>query len=504
MKQTPYNDLSTRFARLGALRETGRMLHWDLATMMPEGGAGARSEQMATIRVVCHELLTHPALADLLPEAEAQNDLDEWQRANLREMRRQWLHATAVPSDLVAALSKASTACEMVWRKARPASDFALVLPHFARLLELVRELAAAKAAQLGKSPYEALLDQYEPNGSTAEIDLLFDRLAADLPGLIDAALAKQARAPVPVKPSGPFPVAAQRRAAIRLMEKLGFDFAHGRLDVSLHPFCGGTPDDVRITTRYDEADFTRALMGVLHETGHALYERGLPEAWRRQPVGNARGMSVHESQSLLVEMQVCRSREFLAFAAPLLRECLGKDDDAAAWDPDNLYRLYTRVERSLIRVDADEVTYPAHVILRYRLERAMIAGELAPSDLPRAWEDGMRALVGIIPPDDRRGCLQDVHWYDGAWGYFPTYTLGAMIAAQLFDAAKRADPAIVPGIARGDFAPLLVWLRANVHGLASRLSSRELIARASGKPLDATLFEGHLRRRYIEPADAH
>ena len=501
MKQSPYIELASRFHRLGTLREAAQILHWDRQAMMPEGGAAARSEQLATLRVVVHELLTHPALPDLLDGAEAENALDDWQRANVREMRRQWLHATAVPSDLVAALSNASSECGMVWRKARPANDFAMILPSFERLLGLVREVAAAKAARLGKSPYEALLDQWEPDGSTAEIDRLFERLAADLPGMIDAALARQACLPAPVLLPGPFPIEAQRQAGLRLMATLGFEFTHGRLDVSLHPFCGGTPDDVRITTRYDEADFTRALMGVLHETGHALYQRGLPEAWRRQPVGSARGMSVHESQSLLIEMQVCRSREFLAFAAPLLRQCFGKPgDDPAAWEPDNLYRLYTKVERSLIRVDADEVTYPAHVILRYRLERAMIDGALAPADLPQAWEDGMRALVGIVPPDDRQGCLQDVHWYDGAWGYFPTYTLGAMTAAQLFDAAKRADLAIVPGIARGDFAPLLAWLRANVHGLASRFSSAELVARASGRPLDASVFERHLRRRYIDP----
>ena len=505
MKQSPYAELASRFHRLGTLREAAQMLHWDRQAMMPEGGAAARSEQMATLRVVVHEHLIHPAMPDLLDGAEAENALDDWQRANVREMRRQWLHATAVPSDLVAALSNAASECGMVWRKARPGNDFAMILPSFQRLLELVREVAAAKAARLGKSPYEALLDQWEPDGSTVEIDRQFDRLGTGLPGMIDAALERQARSSAPLSLPGPFPIEAQRQAGLRLMERLGFEFTHGRLDVSLHPFCGGTPDDVRITTRYDEADFTRSLMGVLHETGHALYQRGLPEAWRRQPVGSARGMSVHESQSLLIEMQVCRSREFLAFAAPLLRECFGRDgDDPAAWHPDNLYRLYTRVERSLIRVDADEVTYPAHVILRYRLERAMIAGELAPSDLPLAWEDGMRALIGIVPPDDRQGCLQDVHWYDGAWGYFPTYTLGAMTAAQLFDAAKRADAAIVPGIASGNFAPLLAWLRANVHGLASRFSSAELIARASGRTLDAGVFERHLRRRYIDPDDVH
>jgi carboxypeptidase Taq len=472
------------------------MLGWDKSTMMPEGGADSRAEQLATLRVVCHEMLSDRALPDLLAAGEDQGGLDTWQRANLREMRRQWLHATAVPSDLVAALSRAANACEMVWRKARPANDFAAILPALRRLLALVREAAAAKAAQLGKSPYEALLDEYEPDGSTAAIDILFDRLAKILPDLIEGALARQARLAPAVLPPGPFPIEAQRRAGIRLMEQLGFDFAHGRLDVSLHPFCGGTPDDVRITTRYDEADFTRALMGVLHETGHALYERGLPAAWRLQPVGNPRGMSLHESQSLLVEMQVCRSRAFLEFAAPILRDCFG--GSGPAWQADNLHRLYSRVERSLIRVDADEVTYPAHIILRYRLERALIAGTLDLALLPEAWNAGMKELVGIAPPDDRLGCLQDVHWYDGAWGYFPTYSLGAMTAAQLFDAAKRADPAILPGIARGDFAPLLAWLRVHVHGQGSRFSTAELVTQATGKPLDAAIFERHLDTRYL------
>ncbi|HXQ50862.1 MAG TPA: carboxypeptidase M32 [Stellaceae bacterium] len=490
-----YRLLETRFARLTALHGAGSVLHWDWSTMMPEGGAESRTEQIAALRVVCHEVLTDPAVPEHLAAADGE-ELDPWQRANLREMRRQWLHATALPADLVAALSKASSECEMVWRAARPASDFATILPSLERLLALVRAKAEAKAARLGKSAYEALLDQYEPDGSTAEIDRLFAALAKELPAMTEAALERQRGLSPPLRPEGPFPVAAQRQAGVRLMEQLGFDFAHGRLDVSLHPFCGGTQDDVRITTRYDEADFTRALMGVLHETGHALYERGLPAEWRHQPVGDARGMSIHESQSLLIEMQVCRSREFLEFAAPVLRECFG--GTGPAWDAANLYRLYTNVERSFIRVDADEVTYPAHVILRYRLERALIAGDLALADLPPAWNDGMRDLLGIVPPDDRLGCLQDVHWYDGAWGYFPTYTLGAMTAAQLFVAAKRADPGIAPAIARGDFAPLLTWLRANVHAKGSRFTSAEIVADATGVPLDAAIFLGHLRARYL------
>jgi carboxypeptidase Taq len=330
---------------------------------MPEGGAEARSEQVAGLTLVCHEIITDAALPDLLDGAAAQNDLGDWQRANLREMRRSWLHASSLPADLVEASSKACSACEMSWRAARPANDFAAILPDLQRVLDLTREIAQLKAARLGTTQYDALLDQYEPGGSAAAIDAVFAPLARTLPSLIDDAIAAQARRPAPVPPAGPFPIAAQREAAVTLMTRLGFDFDHGRLDISLHPFCGGTPDDVRITTRYDEDDFRRALMGVLHETGHALYERGLPEAWRRQPVGRARGMGLHESQSLLVEMQVCRSREFHAFAAPVLRDAFGRS--GPEWEPENLYRLNTRVERSLIRVDADEVTYPAHVILR-------------------------------------------------------------------------------------------------------------------------------------------
>ena len=363
-------------------------------------------------------------------------------------------------------------------------------------MLGLVREVASAKAARLGTTPYEALLDEYEPGGSTAAIDDLFDDLARRLPQLIGGALERQAARGAALPLEGPFPIEAQRRLGRTLMQRLGFDFEHGRLDVSLHPFCGGTPDDVRLTTRYDEGDFGRALMGVLHETGHALYERGLPASWRRQPVGDARGMSVHESQSLLVEMQACRSREFAEFVAPLLREAFG--GRGPAWEPGNLYRLNTSVARSPIRVDADEVTYPAHVILRYRLERAMIAGDLAPEDLPGAWNAAMRELVGIVPASDREGCLQDIHWYDGAWGYFPTYTLGAMTAAQLFAAARAADPAILPGIARGDFARLLAWLRAHVHAQGSRYATADLIAQATGRPLDAAAYGRHLEARYL------
>jgi carboxypeptidase Taq len=280
-------------------------------------------------------------------------------------------------------------------------------------------------------------------------------------------------------------------------MGALGFDFERGRLDESAHPFCGGVPDDVRMTARYDESDAASGLMAILHETGHGLYNAGLPKAWRGQPVGRPLGMVAHESQSLLIEMQVCRSRAFLGYLAPMLREAFGVEGPAFA--PDNLYRAAIRVSRGFIRVDADEVTYPLHVVLRYRLEKALLACDLPVADLPGAWNEGMRALLGITPPDDRLGCLQDIHWPGGAIGYFPCYTLGALMAAQLFEAIEDRAPDAVAGIGRGEFQPLLAWLRANIHEHGSLHDTQTLLTRITGRPLELQPFLDHLHRRYLE-----
>ncbi|MDR4308238.1 carboxypeptidase M32 [Chelatococcus sambhunathii] len=492
-----YSDLAARFSRAAAISNAIGILHWDHAAMMPKGAAASRSESVALLAVLRHEMVTDPEIGDLIGEAEAADGLGEWERANLREIRRAYTIDTALPADLVAASSKATSVCEMTWRQARADSDFAALLPSLSEVLSLQRQAGEAKAEKLGLSVYDALLNDYEPGGRSAKIDALFDDLADFLPGFTEEALAVQARRPQDPPLEGPFPVETQRALGVRLMAALGYDFERGRLDVSTHPFCGGADNDVRITTRYDEADFTSALMGVLHETGHALYEQGRPAGFMGQPVGSARGMSVHESQSLLIEMQACRSREFLDFAAPIMRDAFG--GSGPAWETEALWRRYTRVSRGFIRVDADEVTYPAHVILRYRLERAMIAGDLPLAELPTAWNEGMRELLGVMPPNDRVGCLQDIHWPSGGWGYFPTYTLGAMTAAQLFAAAKSANPDMLPAIARGDFGPLVAWLRANVHGLGSLYETDELLTRATGSPLDASHFKAHLKRRYVD-----
>ena len=274
-KTGAYGTLEGRFRRMAALQEAAGMLHWDMATLMPSGGAAARSEQLTVLVLLRHELLCDPRTAELLGSAEGDvTALGPWQAANLAEMRRIWSHGNALEPRLVEALSKVARSCEMLWREARPKADFALILPLLEQLLGLVREEAAAKAEALGCGPYDALLDLYEPGAAAAEIDVLFDDLSSFLPDFLAAVLERQAAAPAPSLPEGPFDVAVQENLGRRLMTAVGFDFDHGRLDQSLHPFCGGVPDDVRITTRYDEADFQSSLMGILHETGHALYER--------------------------------------------------------------------------------------------------------------------------------------------------------------------------------------------------------------------------------------
>ena len=492
-----YKTLEERFARISSIEDAIGILQWDAETMMPEGAADSRSDQLATLKGIAHELLTARDTGDLLDQADQGSDrLDEWQRANLREMRRIYLHAAAVPADLVEASSRALSRAELVWREARQNSDFALLLPHLSQVLAFQRQIGQAKGEALGLSTYDALLDSYDPGLRQATIDPLFAELGTELPALIQEAQERQKDLPAIQPLDGPFPVDDQRRIGEQLMKAVGFDFTRGRLDVSLHPFCGGSTGDVRITTRYSEANFMSALMGVLHETGHALYEQGRPETWRRQPVGLARGMSLHESQSLLIEMQACRSREFVTYLAPLVRETF--QGEGSAWRSENLYRILTRVEPGFIRVDADEITYPAHILVRYELEKALIAGDLPIEDLPSAFNQEVRRLLGLSVPDDSLGCLQDIHWPGGAWGYFPTYTLGAMAAAQLFRAACQADSNILLSLAKGDFAPLRTWLRTNVHAKGSLMTTDQLLVAATGRPLTAEVFRAHLRERYL------
>ena len=491
-----YQELHHRFERHYLLRSSADMLEWDAQALMPEGSGDLRAAQLGVLRVLAHEAIATPEVADLLAEAEASPPDGEWERANVAAMRRNWVHAASVPSDLVLARTKAVSVCDLAWRSARKNDDFAGLLPKLREVLNLTRQVAEAKAPALGVGVYDALIDEYEPGVREAFLVPLFARLAAELPPLVDAILEKQSQSPEPPSLGGPFPTAQQAALGRFLAERIGFDFTRGRMDVSTHPFCGGAAEDVRMTTRYDETDFLSSVMGTVHESGHALYESGLPRAWVRQPVGQAIGMAMHESQSLIVEMQAARSREFLGYLAGVAREHFGADP--AVLSAESLTGHTLRVERGLIRVDADEATYPLHVIVRFRLEQALLSGDLDLADLPGAFREGMQNLVGASSPTDRDGCLQDVHWPSGAFGYFPSYTLGAMAAAQLFAAATAQAPQIRTELAAGRFDSLRAFLRSNVHELGSRFDTNTVLERATGSKLQAEPLLAHLRARYL------
>jgi carboxypeptidase Taq len=496
-----YRALEQHFRRLGHLQHVAAILGWDEAVIMPSASGPQRAEAMATLQVLIHEQLTDPRLADWLARAENElATLAPLQVANVREIKRLVRRAQALSPELVERSASAQLASEQAWRRMRADNDFAGFAPLLAEVVALKREQARQLGAALALSPYDALLDEYEPGLRAESLDLVFANLRGFLPALIDEVIERQ-RGEQVITPRGPFAVPAQRALGEQMMRAVGFDPTRGRLDISHHPFCGGVPSDVRITTRYDEHDFSSALMGVLHETGHAKYEQGLPREWMMQPVGMARGMAMHEGQSLCSEMQVSRSRAFLEFLVPHVRGAFPEAVAAQseAFSVDNLYRFFTRVQRSKIRVDADEVTYPCHILVRYGIERALIDGQLRVEDVPAAWDAGMRELLGISTGDDHRdGCMQDVHWPSGAFGYFPTYTLGAMAAAQLFQAALRTDPALPSQIARGEFAGLNDFLRNAIWSKASLYEGDELMRRATGEPLNARHFEAHLRSRYL------
>jgi carboxypeptidase Taq len=494
---SPYEDLEARFVELHNLGHAQAMLGWDEATMMPRGGGEARGQALATLAGLAHERLTAPEVRALLDAAEDTGErLGPWQRANLREMRRIHTRASALPESLVRAWEIATIRCEQTWRTARADNDWNAVAGELEQVLMLARERGAALGAQLDLAPYDALLDGFEAGTRASEVSAVFAELKDFLPGFLAHVLERQ-REPLPLR--GPFTVESQRNLGAALMTALGFDFAHGRLDVSHHPFCGGVPEDTRITTRYSEDDFLESLMAVLHETGHALYQQGLPAAWRSQPVGGSLGAAMHESQSLFVEMQVARSPAFIAFAAPHIRDHLAAHPDDRAWTVDNLYAHVTRVRPSYIRVDADEVTYPLHVILRFELEQALIAGDLEVADLPDAWNARMVRYLGLSTEGDfKNGCMQDVHWFAGLYGYFPTYTLGALMAAQFYAAASSAIPNLDEKVAAGDLAPLLGWLRRKVHAQGQSRSANELLTQVTGEPLVLHHFKEHLERRYL------
>jgi carboxypeptidase Taq len=500
MALSPYQQLEQEFRRLHAFRGAASLLRWDAAVMMPRGSAAVRGEQLAALDSECHTLLTSPRVSRLIERAQASEaQLEDWQLANLREMRRERDRAIATPISLVSRLARATAVAEVRWLEAKQESNFELFAPHLEEVVALTRDKAQVLSQALGIAPYDALIDGFSPGFPVADIDKLFRATSRRLPELIHEAIELQAKHPaLPI--TGKVSNSKQRALAIDVMRALGFPFGRGRFDESDHPITEGVNGDVRVTTRLVPHEPFTGLMGALHETGQALYDLGLPEEWRDQPVGRDRGMALEESQSLLLEMIIGRSRPFFTYLRPLLEKHFGVS--GPEWEPENLYRTLIRVRRAAIRVDADELTYPVHILLRFELEKRIFDGKLKVRDLPAAWSEGLEARLGLRPANDAEGCLQDVHWAQGSFGYFPSYALGGFIAAQLNEALRAEMPDLDEQLAAGRFAGLICWLRDNVHSVGASLGSQELISNATGRTLSAAPWLRYAEAKYLGDGD--
>ena len=474
------------------LRGVLALLSWDQETLMPPRGSPLRAQQSAMLAGLYHEMLTQPQWADVLEELEDVSS-DPWISASVREMRRQHQRAVRIPESLVRELAETTSLGYQVWVDARERSDFGMFAGPLEKIIRLKRE--EARCLQFPGSPYNALLDEYEPEMTTTELDALFSVLRPKLTDLV-ARIGDSAVEPNSSILQGDFPRPEQEAFGRRILTAMGFDWEAGRLDVSAHPFCSGfSPMDVRITTRYAEDSFASSLFGIVHEGGHALYEQGLGEDHFGLPAGDSISLGIHESQSRLWENQVARSRPFWDYWFPHLKETFPGRFDVVPLD--DFMPAINLVGASLIRVEADEVTYGLHVILRYELEKSLLEGSLAAQDLDKVWKERMREYLGVVPQTSSEGVLQDTHWSQGLIGYFPTYLLGNLYAAQMFQQAQRDLPDLEQLIRSGELKPLREWLRVKVHAHGKTLSASELIHHVSGEPLDSSYFLNYLESKF-------
>ena len=482
-----YGELAEHLRRIGALEQVSMLLNWDQETQMPPKGAAQRAEQAAAVAAAAHALATDPRIPEWIAAAGPQEGPGA---VNLAEAARLHARAVKVPARLAAEIARTTAMAQVAWEAARTANDFAGFAPQLERVVELKRSEADCLATE-GRGRYDALLDDFEPGATAEGLAALFGGLRAGL-AVLRARIAA-AKRPVPAL-AGHFPRERQLMLARRLGDAFGYDWAAGRLDIAVHPSSSGSGGDVRITTRIDEADPRDCIYSVIHEVGHALYEQGLDPDLALLPAGAHASMGVHESQSRLFENQIGRSRPFCDWLYPALEAEFG----AVGVDgPDGLYRAINAVETGFIRTEADEVHYNLHVMMRFDLERALVGGELAVADLEAAWRDRFAADFGREVPDARRGVLQDVHWSAGLFGYFPTYTLGNVYAAELHAALRRDLPDLDERLAAGDVGPVVAWLRPRIHRRGRLLSPRALIAEACGREPDAATLLDQLEAKY-------
>jgi carboxypeptidase Taq len=490
-----YAELIRRIRDASVLGSCGSLLGWDESTYMPRRGSAFRGEQMGLLARLGHEMTTAPVIGELLAQVEASGlvrDADGDAAANVREIRRTYDRAVKVPATLVEELARVTTRAQQVWRDARKANDFAAFRPHLETIVGLLRQ----KADAIGYSGvrYDALLDEYEPGATTAEITGTFAELSKDLVPLITAIAASGKRSSHDLL-EREYPVERQRLFGEGAAAAIGFNFDAGRLDDTTHPFCSGIgPGDCRLASRYNPRHFNEGFFGILHEAGHGIYEQGLPAEHAGTPLGTACSLGIHESQSRLWENQVGRGRPFWEHFFPRARQAFASLRDA---ELDDWMQAINDVQPSFIRVEADEATYNLHIILRFEIEQALISGDLPVADVPAAWNEKFRKLLGLRVESDAQGCLQDIHWSFGGLGYFPTYTLGNLYAAQLMEAARRDLPGLEDDFRQGSFARLKEWLNEKVHHPGQRYRAGELCRRVTGAPLSHRPLIRYLKDKY-------
>jgi carboxypeptidase Taq len=487
-----YLELEKIYYKISNLKFANDILNWDNRVMMPNKSGKIRSTQITVLENLIHELQTSPEMEKLIGSAAGEN-LNSVQQANLARIQNIFIHAKAVPAHLVEKYSHKSLECENLWRKAKKENDFENFAPHLQELVSITKEVANYKSEKLGVSPYEALMDLYDPGRKVVEVENIFARLESFLPDFIKKVISKR-KSFLPFKDK--VPIALQERLGKIISEKIGLDYDYARLDQSLHPFCSGNKFDIRITSRYDDVNFVNGIMSTAHETGHAMYERNLPEDLIYQPAGQTCSMTLHESQSLFVEMQLCYRKGFFKYLSQIIRDELKLDSDI--YSPENLYQMINFVNPSFIRVDSDEVTYPLHIILRYQIEKDLIESNLKVKDIPEIWNGSMEKYLGIKPKNYSEGCLQDIHWPSGSFGYFPCYSLGAILASQLYYKASTEIGNIEGSLANGDFSSIMKWLKQNFHCYGSTMTVRDIIKASTGDDLNVETYIKYLEDKHL------
>lgn len=489
-----YAQLEAEFKQYSILSGIGGILGWDMQVNMPPKGAPKRADQIAMISGLAHERLTSSRVGEMIAKLKSANgELNEAEKANVREMSRDYDRATKVPQELVEELSRQESLAHEVWGRAREKADYSMFAPELEKLVSLTKRLADAYGWQ--GTPLNALIEGFEPGATVDSLTKLFDEVKAVTVPLTEKVIASPVKAKFDFE-KNKFAAAKQKAFGEMLIEKIGFDKQAGRLDTSIHPFCSGGLGDVRLTTRYNEYAPQQAIFGIIHEMGHGLYEQGVAPETYGTPLSEALSYGLHESQSRMWENYIGRSLPFWKYFYPMLKQQFNSELDGMS--AEDWVLAVNHVERSLVRVEADELTYDLHIILRFEIERDLFAGVISVSDLPTVWNKKIETYLGIIPPDDgKQGVMQDVHWAGGSFGYFPSYSVGNIAAGQLWKTMNSEMPNMSKQIESGNFAEILAWLRQHVHLLGRRYTRDELLMKATGKPLGTDGYLSYLTEKF-------